>query len=52
MEPGHGQADAPAAIAADRLADALQQSGNGEALVPPELDRPFFTWYWSLMSAE
>lgn len=53
MEPGRGRADAPAAIGADRLADALQQSGNGDALAQPsELDRAFFTWYWSLMSAE
>ncbi len=53
MERGCGQPNTSAAIGADRLADGLQQAGSADDLVrPSELDRPFFTWYWSLMSAE
>ncbi len=37
---------------ADRLAEGLRQAGEGNAAIgSSELDREFFTWYWSLMSA-
>jgi nitrite reductase/ring-hydroxylating ferredoxin subunit len=36
----------------DRLAEALREAGDAAAVTrSTELDRPFFTWYWSLMSA-
>ena len=43
---------APAADRANRLAEGLQQAGDAETVARScELDRPFFTWYWSMMSA-
>ena len=43
----------PAAVdGVDRLAVGLQQAGGADALAwSTELDREFFAWYWSLMSA-
>jgi nitrite reductase/ring-hydroxylating ferredoxin subunit len=36
----------------DRLAEGLRQAGDADAVArSTELDRPFFAWYWSLMSA-
>jgi phenylpropionate dioxygenase-like ring-hydroxylating dioxygenase large terminal subunit len=37
---------------ADRLAEGLREAGDAQAVArSTELDRPFFAWYWSLMSA-
>ncbi|MGH7047026.1 MAG: aromatic ring-hydroxylating oxygenase subunit alpha [Stellaceae bacterium] len=37
----------------DRLAEGLQAAGDAAAVDrSAELDRPFFAWYWSLMSAD
>ncbi len=37
---------------ADRLGEGLREAGDAEAVArSTELDRPFFAWYWSLMSA-
>lgn len=43
----------PAAVGGvDRVAAELQQGGDSDAAArPTELDREFFAWYWSLMSA-
>ena len=36
----------------DRLADSLHAAADGHGATAPVLDRDFFGWYWSLMSAE
>ena len=37
----------------DRLAEGLRAAGDAAAVArSAELDRPFFAWYWSLMSAD
>ena len=36
----------------DRVAEGLREAGDAEAVArSTELDREFFAWYWSLMSA-
>ena len=41
----------PATDGLDRVGDALRQAGDAEAVGrSSELDRRFFSWYWSLMS--
>jgi phenylpropionate dioxygenase-like ring-hydroxylating dioxygenase large terminal subunit len=52
MAPPGTPAPAEASDGADRLAEGLREAGD-TAAVPrsAELDRPFFAWYWSLMSA-
>lgn len=43
---------APATDGCDRLADGLREAGDAEAVAQKSaLDRDFFGWYWSLMSA-
>jgi nitrite reductase/ring-hydroxylating ferredoxin subunit len=53
MEPSGAQPNMPVLNGADRVADGLRQAGDADAVArSSELDRPFFAWYWSLMSAE
>ena len=53
MEASGAPPRPPAADGADRVADALRQAGDADAGArSAELDRQFFAWYWSLMSAD
>ena len=53
IEPNVAQPKLAAANGADRLADGLQQAADADTVAcTSDLDRSFFTWYWSLMSAE
>jgi nitrite reductase/ring-hydroxylating ferredoxin subunit len=48
VEMSAPEAPSPDAAVASRVAAALCRAAEDG---PPPLDRPFFTWYWSLMSA-
>jgi nitrite reductase/ring-hydroxylating ferredoxin subunit len=46
------KAPVPAANRPDRLAEGLRQAGDTEAVMRSDpLDREFFAWYWSMISA-
>ena len=53
MEAKGAPPSTPVADGPDRVADGLQHAGDAEAVARSvELDRPFFAWYWSLMSTD
>lgn len=47
MAPRNTRCESPPADGGDRLAEGLRQAGDAQTT---ELDREFFSWYWSLMS--
>jgi nitrite reductase/ring-hydroxylating ferredoxin subunit len=52
MAPRGAPPGSAAPDGADRMADGLREAGDADAVArSTELDRGFFSWYWSLMSA-
>ncbi len=52
MAPRGARLESAAPDGVDRLADGLREAGDSAAVAwSSALDRPFFAWYWSLMSA-